>query len=196
VGLHKLIKLKEEKEIKMKKFVTLLMVLLLVFSIGLTGCGGDTGAVDEPDMDMEETTMVQVDSVQGISFLLPSDLELQENNNYANMETGENVAIATAPVDGTSMTEYTEEDIMAIYEPNYDNPVIEDYAYGLDINGNAALMAVLSLTTPGGNDVILTLVIVSDGTTDYFINYVYGADKLDGSLATNIDESIASITIQ
>jgi predicted small lipoprotein YifL len=196
VGLHKLIKLKEEKEIKMKKFVTLLMVLLLVFSIGLTGCGGDTGAVDEPDMDMEETTMVQVDSVQGISFLLPSDLELQENNNYANMETGENVAIAPAPVDGTSMTEYTEEDIMAIYEPNYDNPVIEDYAYGLDINGNAALMAVLSLTTPGGNDVILTLVIVSDGTTDYFINYVYGADKLDGSLATNIDESIASITIQ
>ena len=196
MGLHKLIKLKEEKEIKMKKFVTLLMVLLLVFSIGLTGCGGDTGAVDEPDMDMEETTMVQVDSVQGISFLLPSDLELQENNNYANMETGENVAIAPAPVDGTSMTEYTEEDIMAIYEPNYDNPVIEDYAYGLDINGNAALMAVLSLTTPGGNDVILTLVIVSDGTTDYFINYVYGADKLDGSLATNIDESIASITIQ
>ena len=196
MGLHKLIKLKEEKEIKMKKFVTLLMVLLLVFSIGLTGCGGDTGAVDEPDMDMEETTMVQVDSVQGISFLLPSDLELQENNNYANMETGENVAIAPAPVDGTSMTEYTEEDIMAIYEPNYDNPVIEDYAYGLEINGNAALMAVLSLTTPGGNDVILTLVIVSDGTTDYFINYVYGADKLDGSLATNIDESIASITIQ
>lgn len=196
MGLHKLIKLKEEKEIKMKKFVTLLMVLLLVFSIGLTGCGGDTGAVDEPDMDMEETTMVQVDSVQGISFLLPSDLELQENNNYANMETGENVAIAPAPVDGTSMTEYTEEDIMAIYEPNYDNPVIEDYAYGLEINGNAALMAVLSLTTPGGNDIILTLVIVSDGTTDYFINYAYGADDLDGSLATNIDESIASITIQ
>lgn len=180
----------------MKKTVTLIMILLLVLSIGLTGCGGDTGAVDEPDMDIEESTMVQVDTVQGVSLLLPSDLELQENNNYTNLETGENIAIAPAPVDGTSMTEYTEEDLMALYEPNYDNVAIEDYSYGIDINGNPALIAVLSLTTPGGNDVILTLVIVSDGTTDYFINYVYGADKLDGSLATNIDESIASITIQ
>ncbi|MDX9888298.1 MAG: hypothetical protein RBS51_03430 [Anaerovoracaceae bacterium] len=180
----------------MKKTVTVIMILLLVFSIGLTGCGGDTGAVDEPEMDMDAVTMVQIDSDQGVSLLLPSDLELQENLSYVNLETGENVAIVGAPIEGKSITEYTEEDVLAIYQTNYEDVAIEDYQDNLDLNGNLGLVTVLSLTTTGGHPIFLTLVVVTDGTNDYLVNYIYGADYLDGSLATNIDESITSITIQ
>lgn len=39
----------------MKKFMTLILVLLLVFSIGLTGCGGGTEEpADTPDSTVEE----------------------------------------------------------------------------------------------------------------------------------------------
>ena len=180
----------------MKKILTLLMVLLMVFSIGLTGCGGEPAVDDEPEMDMDAVTMVQIDSEQGVSLLLPSDLELQENLNYTNLETGENVAIVASPIDGKSMTEYTEEDILTVYQTQYEDAAIEDYQSNLDINGNLGLVVALSLTTPGGNPIVLTLVVVTDGTNDYLVNYVYGSDNLDGSLASNIDESITSIIIQ
>ena len=179
----------------MKKFFTLLMVLLLVFSIGLTGCGGEPVADDEPEMDMDAVTMVQIDSDLGVSFLLPSDLELQDNLNYTNLETGENVGVVVSPVNGKSMTENSEEDILAVYQTKYEDVAVEDYQSNLDINGNLGLVVALSLTSPGGNPLILTLVVVTDGTNDYLVNYVYGADNLDGSLASNIDESITSITL-
>ena len=179
----------------MKRLLTLLMVLLLVFSIGLTGCGGEPVVDDEPEMNMDAVTMVQVDSDQGVSLLLPRDLELQENLNYTNLETGENVGIVASPIDGKSMTEYTEEDILAVYQTTYEDAAVEDYQSGLDINGNQGLVIALSLTTPGGNPILLTVVVVTDGTNDYLVNYVYGTDNLDGSLASNMDESITSITL-
>lgn len=179
----------------MKRLLTLLMVLLLVFSIGLTGCGGEPVVDDEPEMNMDAVTMVQVDSDQGVSLLLPRDLELQENLNYTNLETGENVGIVASPIDGKSMTEYTEEDILAVYQTTYEDATVEDYQSGLDINGNQGLVIALSLTTPGGNPILLTVVVVTDGTNDYLVNYVYGTDNLDGSLASNMDESITSITL-
>lgn len=115
---------------------------------------------------------------------------------WRNVETGENVAIVGAPIEGKSMTEYTEEDILAVYQTTYEDAAVEDYQSGLDINGNQGLVIALSLTTPGGNPILLTVVVVTDGTNDYLVNYVYGTDNLDGSLASNMDESIASITIQ
>jgi len=187
------------KKLNLKKVLVpmTLVLMLMVMSFSLAACGGgETSDVNEVDEVMESATLVEVNTEQGISLMLPSDLTLQENNGYANMETGESVMILPLPSDGTVLSDYTEEDILAIYQPTHENIAIDDFATGVDINGNEGLIAVCSLTTPGGNAIILTLVVVNDGTTDYLVNYIYGSDKLDGSLAQNIEASIDSITIQ
>ena len=187
------------KKLNLKKLLVpmTLVLMLLVMSFSLAACGGgETSDVNEADEVMESATLVEVNTEQGISLMLPSDLTLQENKGYANMETGENVMILSIASDGTPLSDYTEEDVLAIYQSSYKDIAIEDFATGVDINGNEGLIAVCSLTTAGGNSVILTLAVVSDVTTDYLINYIYGSDKLDGSLAQNIEASIDSITIQ
>ncbi|KUO66622.1 MAG: hypothetical protein APF84_04080 [Gracilibacter sp. BRH_c7a] len=175
----------------MKKIITLTMTiaLLLVMTVSLAGCGGDESATADP------VSLVDVTTEQGISLKLPSDLVKQDNGGYANMETGDSASFGVTEIAGTPLSSATEEDVLALYQSKHDDVVVTSFENGIQINGKEALVSQVNLTTPGGNAIILTLVMVTDDTNNYIVNFIYGKDKTDSALYKNLQACIDSITI-
>lgn len=175
----------------MKKIITLTMTiaLLLVMTVSLAGCGGDESATADP------VSLVDVTTEQGISLKLPSDLVKQDNGSYANMETGDSAGFGVTEIAGAPLSSVTEEDVVALYQTKYDDAVVTSFENGIQINGKEALVSQLNLTTPGGNEIILTLVMVTDDTSNYIATFIYGKDETDGALYKNLQACIDSITI-
>lgn len=175
----------------MKKIITLTMTIALLFvmTVSLAGCGGDESATADP------VSLVDVTTEQGISLKLPSDLAKQDNGAYANLETGDSATFRVTGIAGDPLSSATEEDLLALYQSKYDDVVVTSFENGIQINGKEALVSQLNLTTPEGNEVTLTLVMVTDDTNNYLVNFVYGKDKTDGALYKNLQACIDSITI-
>ncbi|NCB42424.1 MAG: hypothetical protein EOM59_07365 [Clostridia bacterium] len=171
----------------MKKLSVIILAVAMLFS--LVGCGGAA---------VEEVSLVEVTTVEGVTLLLPSDLALQtiqEKTAYVNTETGESVVFAVIEVDETPIATWTEEDILMMYQSSRPGVAVESFENGVQINGNDALVTSVSYTTENGNDIIITLVIITAGEYNYVLNFTTGVDSAAGSLAANMEECINSITI-
>jgi len=175
----------------MKKIIILTMTiaLLLVVIVSFAGCGGDSSTT------AEAVSLVDVTTEQGISLKLPSDLAKQDNGSYVNMETGDSAGFGVTEIAGALLSAATEEDVLAIYQSKYNDAVVTSFENGIQINGKEALVSQVNLTTPGGNLVTLTLVMVTDDTNNYIVTFTYGKDKTDGALFQNLQACIDSITI-
>jgi len=167
-----------------------LLVLAAVMSLSLVACGGDTKPA------AETVSLVDITTEQGISMQIPSDMTLQEDTlAYMNEETGDNLAFGVAEVGAITVSEWTEADVLVTYQSKYPDATVESFENGVDINGMEALVASINLTTPGGSAVTVVLVMLTDGTSDYVVNFTYGRDNADSSLANNLQACIESITI-
>lgn len=183
----------------MKKILVLTttIALLFVMSFSLVGCGGDTSTPSEAaSTSVTSTSLIDVTSVEGISLKIPSKWVMQDNGVYIDKQTGENVAFGVAEAAGNQISSYTEETILNTYKGTYENVVVKSFKNGLQLNGKEALQTQITLTTPEGDDFTLTLVIVTDGTKNYLINFTNESSNIDGSLAKNLQACIESITIQ
>jgi len=170
----------------MKKILSLTLAMLMLFA--LVACGGAS----------KEVSLVDVTTEQGITLKLPSDLVLQTVQGqvtYTNSDTGDNAVFAVSPVGDTPLSSYTEENVLATFQKNSPDVAITSFKNGLTINGSEALEANMTLTSSKGKPVTMAFVMVTDGTTDYIANFTYGTDNKDGSLATNLQACIDSITI-
>lgn len=171
----------------MKKLLAAILVATMLFA--LVGCGGDSS---------EPISLVEVMTEEGISMLLPSDLALdpaQEMTAYINAKTGESAVFTMTETGGVPISAWTEEDILAMYQSRSEDAVVESFDNQSQINGKDALVTSVSYTTPKGNPIIVTLVIITDGVYDYIINFTNGADPSVGSLSSNMQECINSIMI-
>jgi len=175
----------------MKKIITLTLTiaLLLVIIVSFAGSGGEASTT------AEAVSLVDVTTEQGISLKLPSDMTKQDNGAYANMETGDTAAFGVTGIAGDPLSSATEEKVLVMYQSKYDDVVVTSFEKGIKINGKEAVVSQQNLTTPEGNAVTLTLVMVTDDTNNYIVNFLYGKDKTDGALYKNLQACIDSITI-
>jgi uncharacterized lipoprotein YehR (DUF1307 family) len=171
-------------EISMKKI--LLLILALVMVLSLAACGGESPS--------EAVALVDVTTELGISLKLPSDMTKQSEVIYVNMETGD-VASFGVEVGGTPLSDWNEETVLTTYQSKYKDVVIKSFENGKKINGKEALVSKLTLTTPKGSPLTMALVMLTDGNKIYVVSLAYGTDKTEGSLATNLQACIDSITI-
>lgn len=184
---------------KMKKIMTLTITIafLFVMVVSLAGCGGDTSTPSEPaSTSGTSSNLVNVTSAEGISLKIPSEWVLQNNGVYIDKQTGENVAFDVVDAAGNQISSYTEETVLNTYQGTYKNVVVRSFKNGLQLNGKEALQTQITLTTPEGDDFTLTLVIVTDGTKNYLINFTNESSNTDGTLAQNLQACIDSITIK
>ncbi len=175
-----------------KKIIKLTMtfaLLLLVIIVGLASCGGETSTTAEAE------SLVEVTTEQGIGLKLPSVLAKQDNGAYVNMETGDSAAFGVTEIAGAPLSSATEKDVLALYQSKYDDVVVTSFENGKKINGKEAVVSQQNLTTPKGNAVTMTLVMVTDGKKNYIVTFTYGKDKTDGALYKNLQACIDSITI-
>ncbi|PKM86915.1 MAG: hypothetical protein CVU87_10720 [Firmicutes bacterium HGW-Firmicutes-12] len=168
----------------MKKI--LLLILALVMVLSLAACGGESPS--------EAVALVDVTTELGISLKLPSDMTKQSEVIYVNMETGD-VASFGVEVGGTPLSDWNEETVLTTYQSKYKDVVIKSFENGKKINGKEALVSKLTLTTPKGSPLTMALVMLTDGNKIYVVSLAYGTDKTEGSLATNLQACIDSITI-
>jgi len=170
----------------MKK--VLILTLAMVMLISLAACGGAS----------EEVSLVDVTTEQGITLKLPSDLTLQtvqDKVTYLNSETGDNAAFGASEVGETPLSAWTEENILATYQASYPDAAVQSFENGVDINGSEALVSTVTLTSPKGAALTIALVMITDGTTNYIVNFTYSTDDEDSSLAKNLQACIDSIII-
>lgn len=166
-----------------------LLAIALIMTLSLAACGGET---------TNSVSLVDVTSELGISMKLPSDMTLQENLAYVNKETGDSVVFASVDVVAGEfpISQFKEEDILTMYQQKYDDVAIKSFENGKQINGKEALVSAVNITTPKGNAITITLVMVTDGNKNYVINSTHGRDDKEGSLVKNLQTCIESITIK
>ena len=174
----------------MKKLCLLIAILIISFTFI---------ACDEEDTNNSNNSgkLIDVTTDQGISLKLPSNMPFQTvdgNQLYVNSETGDSAVIKIVENMDSSFLEWTKEDALATYQTSYPDAVIQSFENNIKINGNDALVAKIDLTTPAGSPITLVLVFVSDGSSNYILNFTYGRDKLESILAQNIQKCIESIT--
>ena len=166
----------------MKKL--LMPILVLIVAISLAACGA------------APVTLVDVTSDTGISLKIPSDLILQADKSYLNTKTGDSVVLAVADVAGSPLSGYTQDQLLATYQSKYPDAAIKSFENGKQINGKESLVADVSFSNDKGTPVNLTLVIVTDGTKNYVVNFGYANDSSDSTIVKNLQTCIDSITIK
>jgi hypothetical protein len=185
----------------MKRIVTLVnaFLLILIMTVGLVGCGGETSTSSEPAVSPAANNtaadLVEVTSKEGITLKIPSEWVPYDNGGYINTETGDNVAFGVVPVGQNPLSSYKEENVLATYASGYQDVVVKSFENGKKINGKEALVSQVTLNADG-DEITLTLVMVTDGTNNYIITYAYPSAETDGSLIENLQASIDSITIK
>lgn len=185
-----------------------LLTLVLIMTLSLAACGGETNTtveasnvletsnVVEASSTVEPEALVEVTSDLGISIKLPGDLKLQENLSYLNTETGDNVVFGASEIGGTPLSGWKEENILATYQSKYEGVVVNSFENSKQIDGKESLVASVALKTPKGNDITVVLVMLTDGVQNYIVNFTYGSGNADSSLAKNLQACIDSITIK
>jgi predicted small lipoprotein YifL len=171
-----------------------LLTLVLVMTLSLAGCGGDTPV--ETSKPAESVTLVDVTTQQGISLKVPSDMKLQENLTYLNTKTGDVLSFGVSEIGQTPLSAWKSENVLATYQSKYKDVVIKSFDNGKKINGKDSLVSKLTLTTPNGNPLTMVLVMVSDGKNNYIVSLGYGSNNTTGSLGKNEQSVIDSITIK
>ena len=91
--------------------------------------------------------------------------------------------------------EFTEENVLALYQTNYSDTSLISFSNDTQINGKDALISKITTTTADGNNVTIAFVMVITDSTTYISNFTYGTNDNNSSLANNIDTCIESITI-
>lgn len=170
-----------------------LAIIVIVMTFVLVACGGE-----ETSPPIDTVSLVEVTTEQGISLKLPSDMTLetiQGREFYMNTDTGDSVLYEIVDYNETSFTEWTEEEVLATYQSQYPDAVVQSYESGIEINENEALIAMIDVTTPEGNTITIAIVFINDGDVNYLINFTYGRENIEGSLAKNIQTCIDSIKI-
>ncbi len=177
--------------------LTTMIALLFVTSFILVGCGGDTSTPSVPaSTSGTSSSLVEVTSTEGINLKIPSKWVRQADGIYIDKQTGENVAFDVVDAAGNQISTYTEDTLLNTYQGAYKNVAIKSFKNGLQLNGKEALQTQITLTTAEGDDLTLTLVIVTDGTKNYLINFTNESANTDGSLAKYLQACIDSITIK
>jgi len=170
----------------MKKVLIILMVVVMAFTV--SACGTGNTAVE----------LVDVTTEQGISIKLPSDITLQTKNGvsyYTNLETGDNVVFTVMETYEGMINEFSEENVLALYQTNYPDASVASFSNDTQINGRDALISKITTTTPEGSKVTIAFIMVITDSTAYISNFTYGTNDKNSSLANNIDTCIESITI-
>lgn len=186
----------------MKKIMSLTIrfALSLVMVISLTGCGGDASSSSQPASEPgASSSLVDVTTDQGISLKLPSNMTLLDNvavPSYASSDKTEICNFSVSAADGSLISSMTEDSILAGYQSKYKNVVMKSFKNDAQINGKDAAIIQLTMTTPQGNDITMTQVVVTDNTNYYVVNFMYPTAGTDGTLAENLQTCIDSITIQ
>jgi len=98
--------------------------------------------------------------------------------------------------DENPLSKWKEENVLATYQSKYKDVEVKSFENGKQINGKESFVATVTLTTPNGNPFTMTLVMVADGNKRYIINFGYGSDNKDSTLAKNLRTCIDSITIK
>lgn len=163
-----------------------LLALALFMTLGLAACGNTS---------TESESLVDITTEVGISLKLPSDMTLQENKSYINTKTGDSVSFGVTE-DENPLSKWKEENVLATYQSKYKDVEVKSFENGKQINGKESFVATVTLTTPNGNPFTMTLVMVADGNKRYIINFGYGSDNKDSTLAKNLQTCIDSITIK
>jgi len=175
-----------------------MLVLLCVITFSLIGCGGGENTASEPtNASSTSASLVEVTSAEGISLKIPSEWVLQDNGVYIDKNTGENVAFSVVDATGNQISNYTEETISNSYQGTYEKVAVKSFENGLRINGKEALKTQVNLTSDN-KDYTLILVIVTDDTKNYLINFTCESGNTEGLMANtnNLQTCIDSITIE
>jgi hypothetical protein len=196
----------------MKKIITLVstVALLLLITLSLAGCGGDTSTPSEPasapsnsstpsaadSTPSTAVSLVDVTTDNGISLKLPSDMTVQSEGQYASADSTEVFTYDVTPAPKNPLADLTEEALFASYSREYKNAVTKNYQTGLQLNGKEAVLYQLTLTSSNDVDVNMSQVIVTDGTNNYIIALAYPSDQTDNALAQNLQTILESITIK
>jgi len=186
----------------MKKL--LLLVLALVMTLTLVACGGETTSSEvTPTIEptVETTPAVALEDVttdKGVRLKLPSDMTLQDNTDktyYANATTYD-IAVITE-LDGGMGTyaEVTQEEYVAANLSGEIDLKVISYENNLKINGYDALLCKSSFATEDGDALTSAMVMITNGTREYGVLFMYPSDNTDSSLATNLQACIDSISI-
>lgn len=177
----------------MKKL--LLLTLALVMVLSLAACGGETGTTAETTT--EKTVSLVSVITQGITLSLPSDMTAQENGTYANLATADIASFGAFEIEAgeAPLSEWTQADVLAMYKESYADVVINSFETGLTLNGNDALQSTFTLTSSEGTSITGALIMVDSNGMSYTINLLYTSDNATGSLATNLQACMGSVTI-
>ena len=171
-----------------------LITLTLVMILGFAACGGETAAPSTAAPSAVDP-LVEVTTEQGISLKLPNDMTKQSAAAYVNTKTGDSATFGVAEVT-KPITEWKEENVLATYKSKYPDAQVLSFGNGIEINGKEALVSMVTWKTPKGNEIISTLVMVTDGKTNYIISLNYGDKSLEGLLAKNLEACIESIKVK
>ena len=118
----------------------------------------------------------------------------EQDGHYANKDTGESVVFAVTESMGP-LSYVNEEYVFDLYSIRHEDVAVTSFENGVIINDKEAFVAKVALTTPQGNEITTVLVTITDGMTDYMINFTHGANDTEGSLVKNLDAIIDSIVI-
>ncbi|MFA6348091.1 MAG: hypothetical protein WCX30_01530 [Candidatus Paceibacterota bacterium] len=184
----------------MKKNIVIIVICVVIAVIVLVGfLGGNNGGSNnntEINKQSESVSLIDITTTQGISLKIPKEMTLLENGAYANMETGDAVSFGVTEVGGIPLSDWKEADVLATYQSKYKDVVVKSFENGKKIDGKEALVSKVAVTTPDSHPVILVLIMITDGSKNYVINFVHGASDTDGVLVKNLQQCIDSIKIK
>lgn len=175
----------------MKKLLLLTLALAMILS--LAACGGETAT----ETTTAKTVSLVSVTTQGITLKLPSEMTVQDNGTYANMTTADIASFGSYEIedDDAPLADFTQADILAMYKESYTDVVINSFKTGIKLNGNDALQSTFSLVSSEGTAINGALIMVTSNGKTYISNLLYVSSNAAGSLATNLQACMDSVTI-
>ncbi len=188
----------------MKKFLALMLTVVMAFSVA--ACGGEETAETTTETttvveEVEEEEITLVEAVTGnVSMLLPSDFtEFTAYEGYS-VAAGPGASVVVAEMgeylmDSTTMTE---EAFIASTEGVYENVEIVDFGI-TDINGATGVVGTFigeSVNSGETRSVMYIWYDTTDGTTNYnnSICFVYNTNS-GTSLETYFEDVLGSLSV-
>ena len=166
----------------MRKFISMILMLILSISI-LTACGGG-----------EEITLAEVTTDQGVTLELPNDMEKKSEILYADASGNAAVFQVMEYSEEEPISDWFEEAVAALIEQTYTDVEVTNFENDNTINGNTGMVAYFTAKTTDGEDRGGAMVMLTDGTNNYIVNFVYRGENAEGFFATNLESITNSIT--
>jgi len=194
----------------MKKFILIMLALLLTFSVA--ACGGkdktpaesgnssvpasEAASPVETASEATPVNLVEVTTELNVTLLLPDSMEKQNEYMYADIAKGESAFIIADMADPSMpLSDWDKDEFTGFILADYDDLVVASYDNDLTLNGNKALVCKFSFTSDEGNSVAGAIVYVTYKNAEYRITLMYPGDDANGALAKNIQTIIDSISI-